>query len=145
MRFMTAPVFVDTNVLIYAHDVDAGSRREIAKQRLQALWSERTGRLSVQVLQEFYVNVTQKIPKPLSRADARETVRSYRPWVVATTDVETVLRASEISELSRLSFWDSLILAAAEQAGATSLLSEDLQHGQVIAGVKVVNPFRPMR
>ncbi len=97
------------------------------------------------MLQEFYVNVTQKIKSPLPRIVAREVVRAYAPWVQSWITPETVARASEISEIWQLSFWDSLIVAAAEQSQAVELLNEDLSHGQVIAGIRVVNPFLPGR
>lgn len=136
---MTDVVFVDTNILIYAHDRDAGEKRERAARALERLWDERTGRLSVQVLQEFYVTVTQKLAT--GRASAREIIRTYTPWVQHPTTPETILRASEIAELSRLSFWDGLIVASAEQAGASHLYTEDLNSGQTIVGVKIVNPL----
>ena len=138
---MTGKTFVDTNVLIYAHDLDAGPRRQRAAERLAELWNTRAGRLSTQVLQEFYVNVTQKIKAPLSRSAAREVVRNYIPWVESPITPATVVRASEIGEIWNISFWDGMILAAAEQDQASQLLSEDMNHGQLIAGVKVVNPF----
>jgi len=138
---MSGTVFVDTNILIYAHDRDAGERRERAARALERLWDERSGRLSVQVLQEFYVTVTQKLATPLARASAREVVRTYASWVQAPTTPETVLRAGEIAELAQVSFWDGLILAAAEQAGATEIYTEDLNTGQTIAGVRIVNPL----
>jgi predicted nucleic acid-binding protein len=137
----TVKVFVDTNILLYAHDKDAAIRQERAAERLRQLWETETGRLSTQVLQEFYVNVTQKIRKPLGLDPAREIVRNYALWVESPITPRTIVRASEISEIWRLSFWDSMIVAAAEQDGAAQLLSEDLQAGQVIAGVHVVNPF----
>lgn len=138
---MTDVVFVDTNILIYAHDRDAGDRRVRAAQVLEQLWDEQTGRLSVQVLQEFYVTVTQKLSTPLARAGAREVVRTYASWARDPTTPDTILRASEIAELAQLSFWDGLIVASAEQAGATQLYTEDLNAGQVIAGVKIFNPL----
>jgi len=138
---MTGKTFVDTNVLIYAHDLDAGPRRQRAAECLTELWNTRDGRLSTQVLQEFYVNVTQKIKVSLSRSAAREVVRNYTPWVESAITPATVVRASEIGEIWQISFWDGMILAAAEQDHASQLLSEDLTHGQVFAGVKIVNPF----
>lgn len=139
---MTAKVFVDSNVLIYAHDVDAGMRHEKSAQRIRGLWASGGGLLSTQVLQEFYVNVTQKIPAPIPRDAAGELVRTYKSWVKSAITPETVIRASEIGETWKISFWDGLILAAAEQDGAPELLTEDLNHGQIIAGVRVVDPFR---
>jgi predicted nucleic acid-binding protein len=138
---MIDKVFVDSNILIYAHDSDAGARRQRAADRLRELWDTQSGRLSTQVLQEFYLNVTQKIRFPLNRSSAREVVRNYTPWVHSLITPDTVIRASEIAEIWHVSFWDSMILAAAEQDQAVQLLSEDLSHGQVIAGVKIVNPF----
>lgn len=138
---MTDVVFVETHILIYAHDRDAGEKRARAAHALEQLWDEQTGRLSVQVLQEFYVTVTQKLSTPLARASAREVVRTYTPWVQQATTPETILRASEIAELTQLSFWDGLIVAAAEQAGATRLYTEDLNAGQSVVGIRIVNPL----
>jgi predicted nucleic acid-binding protein len=133
--------FVDTNILLYAHDSEAGRKGEIASERIKRLWESGDGVLSLQVLQEFYVNVTRKIPRPLTIPQAREILRVYQAWINHHTTIDTVLRATEISELAQISFWDSLIVASAEHAGCGELLSEDLNTGQVIAGVKVVNPF----
>lgn len=138
---MTGIVFVDTNILIYAHDCDAGAKRDLAAQVLERLWDAQTGRLSVQVLREFYVTVTRKLASSLGRAGAREIIRTYAPWIHHATTPATILRASEISELSQLSFWDGLIVASAEQAGAAQLYTEDLSAGQSIVGVKIVNPL----
>ena len=91
---MTGKSFVDTNVLIYAHDVDAKAKHEIAKTVLRELWSSRTGVLSMQVLQEFYVNVTRKLTTTVARSTAREVVSAYGAWVREPTTAETVLRAS---------------------------------------------------
>ncbi len=138
---MSDVVFVDTNILIYAHDVDAGAKRERAVEKLRQLWESDTGRLSVQVLQEFYVNVTQKLATPVSRSTAREVVTTYGAWVREATTAETVVRATNIAEMAQLSFWDALIVASAEQTGAAQLYSEDLNAGQTIAGVAIVNPL----
>jgi predicted nucleic acid-binding protein len=138
---MTAKVFVDSNVLIYAHDSDAGAKQQRAAEGLKKLWDNGQGRLSTQVLQEFYVNATQKIKKPLTRSLAREIIRNYGLWVESAITASTVVRASEIAEAWKISFGDGMILAAAEQDGARELLSEDLNHGQVIAGIRILNPF----
>jgi len=138
---MTVLTFVDTNVLIYAHDAQAGRKGEIAAAELRTLWDSGEGVVSVQVLQEFFVNALRKLHPPVPVAQLREILRVYRVWVRTPTSPATVLRATEIMELAAVSFWDSLIVAAAEESGAGVLLSEDLQHGQVIAGVRVVNPF----
>lgn len=138
---MSDVVFVDTNILVYAHDADAGVKRERAAEKLRGLWESDTGRVSVQVLQEFYVNVTRKLTTRVARSTAREVVNTYGAWVREPTTAQTVLRATDIAELAQISFWDALIVATAEQAGATQLLSEDLNSGQVIAGIQVVNPL----
>lgn len=134
-------VFVDTNILIYAHDADAASKRSRAEAKLRNLWESRTGRLSVQVLQEFYVNVTRKLANPVARSTAREVVGTYGAWVHEPTTPDTVTRAIDIADLAQISFWDALIVASAEQAAATAIYSEDLNAGQSIAGIKIVNPL----
>ena len=132
--------FVDSNVLIYAHDVDAGRKREIAKDLLRDLWVQHTGVLSTQVLHEFYVNVTRKIRKPLPKPAARSVVGTYARWCIepTMTDVDAAFR---IEDEAGIGFWDALIVAAAARSGATRVLSEDLNSGQVIAGVTVHNPL----
>ena len=137
---MNDRTFIDTNVLVYAHDVDAGPKRTIAASILRDLWNAGLGVLSMQVLQEFYVNVTRKIAAPLSKETARQVVHTYAAWCVETTQTE-ISAAFRIEDESRLGFWDSLILAAAAKAGAVRILSEDLNPQQMIAGVRVENPF----
>jgi predicted nucleic acid-binding protein len=137
---MNAKTFVDTNVLIYAHDVDAQIKHERAQRILRELWNQRTGALSPQVLQEFYINVTRKIASPLSKPSARAVVDTYVVWCVDTTPLE-ISAAFRIEDECRIGFWDALIIAAARKAGADRILSEDLNEGQVIAGVRVENPF----
>jgi predicted nucleic acid-binding protein len=135
---MNGKTFVD--VLIYAHDVDAKEKHSVAKKELYELWTNRTGFLSTQVLQEFYVNVTQKLSKPLPRRSARAVVDKYAVWCVDTTPAEIAL-AFRIEDEARIGFWDALICAAALKTGAERILSEDLNPGQKIAGIRVVNPF----
>lgn len=137
---MNARTFVDTNVLIYAHDIDANAKHLAAKSILRELWSERKGALSPQVLQEFYVNVTKKIPHPLSKESARLVVSTYAIWCIETTSVE-VLNAFRIEDESRIGFWAALIVASALKSGANRILSEDLNAGQTIAGMRIENPF----
>jgi len=141
---MSDKTFVDTNVLIYAHDVDATAKHEIAKAVLRELWSERTGVLSMQVLQEFYVNVTKKIASPLSKDLARLVVSSYAIWCMETTPTE-ISAAFRIEDESQIGFWDALIASSAVKSGATRILSEDLNPGQRIAGVIIENPFVGIR
>jgi predicted nucleic acid-binding protein len=140
MSGMNGRTFVDTNVLIYAHDVDAKSKHEIAKNVLRDLWSERTGVLSMQVLQEFYVNVTRKIASPLPKDAARLVVDSYSIWCIETKPAE-ISAAFRIEDESRIGFWDALIVASAAKAGTVRILSEDMNNQQMIAGIRVENPF----
>jgi predicted nucleic acid-binding protein len=137
---MSARIFVDTNILIYAHDVDAGAKHQVAKNVLRELWSQRSGVLSMQVLQEFYVNVTRKIASPLSKDVARLVVNSYSVWCIETTPAE-ITTAFRIEDESRIGFWDALIVASAAKCGALRILSEDLNAKQVVAGVRIENPF----
>jgi len=141
---MNDRTFVDTNVLIYAHDVDAKTKHQAAKSVLRELWSERTGVLSTQVLQEFYVTVTRKIPHPISKDSARMVVNNYSVWCVDTTPAE-ISMAFQIEDASRIGFWDSLIVASALKSGAVRILSEDLNAGQMIAGIRIENPFAKPR
>jgi predicted nucleic acid-binding protein len=138
---MSDKVFVDSNVLIYAHDVDAGPKNRTARTLVTRLWNEGTGLISSQVLQEFYVNVTRKIPSPLPRSTARHILRTYSVWHTELTGPEEILMASELEEEHGLSFWDALIVSAAVKAGASTILSENFNPGQTIAGVLIQNPF----
>jgi predicted nucleic acid-binding protein len=137
---MNGKTFVDTNVLIYAHDVDAGIKHDIAKALLNGLWSERSGVVSPQVLQEFYVNARKKIPRPLSKDSARLIVSNYAIWCIETTWAE-ISNAFRIEDESKIGFWDALIVASALKSGARRILSEDLNAGQTISGIAVENPF----
>jgi predicted nucleic acid-binding protein len=137
---MSDKTFVDTNVLIYAHDVDAKAKHETAAVVLRELWSQRTGVLSMQVLQEFYVNVTRKIATPLPKDAARLVVNSYSIWCTEATPTE-IAAAFRIEDESRIDFWDALIVASAAKAGAARILSEDLNAQQMIAGIRIENPF----
>lgn len=133
--------FVDTNILIYAHDVDAGDRHWRAKRVISELWESGLGILSTQVLNEFYVNITQKIPSPLDPATARSLIEPYLTWQVQTPAPKSVLLASEIQQRHRISYWDALIVHAAVSGGASILYSEDLNPGQLMEGVRIINPL----
>jgi predicted nucleic acid-binding protein len=133
--------FVDTNVLIYAHDRTAGIRHEQAKQLLRELWENRKGCLSVQVLQEFYVNVTQKVPKPLAPEAAAGIIADLSSWQVHQPGVNDVLDAIALQNRFRLSFWDAMIVASAIALGCEILWSEDLKPGQRYATLEVRSPF----
>jgi predicted nucleic acid-binding protein len=134
-------IFVDTNVLVYAYDVEQREKHGIARDLLIHLWETRRGALSTQVLQEFYVTVTRKLARPLDRATARRVVATYQVWPMAIIDPTDILAASEVEERFQLSFWDALILSAARKVNADRLLSEDFQTGRTIDGILVENPF----
>jgi predicted nucleic acid-binding protein len=133
------PVFVDTNILVYAHDKDAGDRYLIAKAQVESLWNRQIlPSISVQVLQEFYVNLVRKKVKA---SDAREAVLNYLEWDVIDNDRALLLEGMRLQQTWRLSFWDALIIAAAKRAKAKELWSEDLNPGQSFEGIVVINPL----
>jgi predicted nucleic acid-binding protein len=133
--------FVDTNVLVYAHDASETIRQPAAQAVLTDLWRTRLGALSTQVLQEFYVVATRRFDPPMPRRQTRDLVEAYSQWRVVQIDVPLILAASQLEERHTLSFWDALIVEAARRAGATRLISEDLQTGRRLAGVLIDNPF----
>jgi len=134
--------FVDTNVLVYAHDSDAGDRHTMAKALLAELWGDRNGSLSTQVLQEFYAVVTRKFKPSMPRTKARAIVAAYGEWCAVATEPQLIVCASRLEEEHTLSFWDALIVQAAIQVGAARLVSEDLQDGRRFGALIIVNPFR---
>ncbi len=141
-RYMTEnKIFVDTNVLVYAYDMSAGEKAEVAREILLELWENGTGVISTQILQEFYVVVTRKIPRPMDSRTARGIIDDLLVWEVVVNDEKAILEAIDISEKHRISFWDSLVVQAASKSGATVLLSEDLHPGKIAKGVTVRNPF----
>ncbi len=138
---MSDRFFVDTNILVYAHDRGAGEKYEKARELVAGLWKHRTGAISTQVLQELYVNVRRKAAAPISIEEARLLIEDYLSWEVVVNDGSSLLRALEVETRYQISFWDALIVQAAEQCGATILYSEDLSHGQEFGTVQVVNPL----
>lgn len=134
-------VFVDTNVLLYVVDDQALDKRDRARAWIAACWTQRCGRLSTQVLNEFYWNARKKFSAAVSRGDARAEIRRYQHWQPWVIDHATVESAWAVESRYGLSYWDALIVAAAQQQGCELLLSEDLQHDQDIDGVRIVNPF----
>ncbi len=133
--------FVDTNVLVYAHDRSETRKQPAAQALIDALWRNRTGVLSTQVLQEFYVVARRKFDPPMPRAAARELVALYGEWPTVQLDVALILAASKLEERHAFSFWDALIVEAARRSGAERLVTEDLQDGRQIGGVRIENPF----
>ena len=133
-------IFIDTNILVYAHDKDAGARHEKARNLIQKLWMNNSPpAISIQVLQELYVNL---IRKQIPAATANEFIEDYLQWNVIENTRTILTRGIDFSIRFHLSFWDSLIVAAAESANADELWSEDLQSGATIAGIRIVNPLK---
>ena len=139
---MTARVFVDSNVLVYTLDSREADKQARAAAWLEHLWSNRRGRLSFQVLQEFYVNVTRKVRPPVEEEEARRVVRSLLAWQPVRVGAGELEAAWSIRDRHALSWWDALIVAAAESSDCRYLLTEDLQHGRDLGGVRIVSPFR---
>ncbi len=133
--------FADTNVIVYAHDETAGAKRERAKTLLEELWIARAGCLSVQVLQEVYVTLTAKVPKSVESSTAAAIVGDLSRWHVHVPGPDDVLGAIALHRRHRIGFWDAMIVWSAQQLGCAFLWSEDLNPGQVYAGVRVRNPF----
>jgi predicted nucleic acid-binding protein len=138
---MSARCFVDTNILVYAHDRSAGVKHQRARGLVERLWSTGEGVLSTQVLQELCINLRRKAQRPLPVDEIRSLLRDYLAWEVVTNTPESVLRALDIETRYKTSFWDALIIDAADSAGATILYSEDLSDGQKFGHVEVVNPL----
>ncbi|MEW5853855.1 MAG: PIN domain-containing protein [Myxococcota bacterium] len=138
---MTARVFVDTNVLAYAQDLRDAVKQQRAHEWVTSLWRQRNGRVSAQVLNELYVTLTQRFRPGMRKEEARDFVRELMTWSPVPVDAVLVERAWSLQDRFSLSFWDALIVAAAHASGCTHLLSEDLQDGQDMEGVVVVNPF----
>lgn len=138
---MTA-VFVDTNVLLYSEDGADARKQGQALAWLGELWQRRCGRVSTQVLNEFYVNATRKLKPAMPGGDARAEVRRYQRWHPWQIDQATVEAAWAVESRFKIGYWDSLIVAAAQQQGCELLLSEDLQHELRFDSVQVLNPFK---
>jgi predicted nucleic acid-binding protein len=135
--------FVDTNILVYAHDDSAGAKRDQARALVEQLWESREGCLSVQVLQEFFVTVTRKIAKPLDTETAKAIVADLSRWHLHVPAADDSLGAIGIHQRTGISFWDAMIVRSAAEMGCTVLYSEDLNAGQEYSGVGVENPFQP--
>ena len=134
-------LFLDTNIIIYAYDVTAKEKHEMAKKIVVDLWNSGLGTISTQVLQEFFVTATRRIPKPLDEKLAKDIISDLMKWDVVINDGKSILDAIEIHLRYHYSFWYSMIVDAAVKSGAVLLLSEDLSDGQKIDGVEIKNPF----
>ena len=135
-------VFIDTNVIVYAYDISAGEKHSKAVEIINGLWDTGSGITSTQVLQEFFVNVTRKITKPLDAVTAKEIVKDFLKWKTVIVDGEIIMDAIDIHSAYKYSFWDSVIIASAVGGGAGTLFSEDLSDKQTIKGIVIRNPFK---
>ena len=133
--------FVDTNVLIYAHDRSAGRKHILARDLIRKLWQSGEGCLSVQVLQEFYVNITRKVARPLTPDAAARLIANLAVWQIHRPGVEDVLDAIRLQDRFQTSFWDAMIFVSAIHLGCHKIWSEDLNTGQVYDTVTVLSPF----
>jgi predicted nucleic acid-binding protein len=138
---MNDKYFVDTNIFVYAHDRAAGAKHKRAAALLEELWDSESGVLSTQVLQELCVILRNKTSHPLSAEELRGLIYDYMSWEIVANTPESILSALEIEVRHRISFWDALIVHAAEYSGAAVLYSEDLSHGHKYGSVRVLNPF----
>lgn len=136
---MTGPFFVDTNVLVYADDARDLTKRGRARELLRQVLGDRNGKLSVQVLQEYFAAAIDKLG--LSATDARSRIEILSHLDVVSLNAEDVLSAIDLHRLHQLSIWDALIVRAALVSGCHTLFSEDLQHGRRFDRLEVVNPF----
>lgn len=136
------PSFVDTNILLYAEDRDAKGKHPLARDLILQLWDDRDGVVSVQVLQEFYVNATRKLKKPLTNPKALEIVEQYLTWTVVENTGALLTSAIRLQTKAQLSFWDAMVVQAAIETGCERLYSEDLNHGQRFGSLVILNPFK---
>jgi predicted nucleic acid-binding protein len=138
---MNDRVFVDTNILVYSRDASESRKQKRALDLLAELWRDRTGRVSIQVLNEYYVTVTRKLVPGMSPDDAWADVEALSAWDPIVLDVALLGRARAVQQRYGTSWWDATIIAAAYRAQCGVILSEDLAHGQAYFGVVVRNPF----
>ena len=134
--------FVDTNVLVYAFDKTRSPKQQIAQQLIQELMEQDDLRLSTQILQELFVTMTRKVAQPCSHQAALRIMDDLAVWPLFVVDYAAIRAAVELSRDAQISFRDALVVVAAERSGADRLYTEDLNTGQAILGVRIVNPFR---
>jgi len=138
---MSDAVFVDTNVLVYLRDPSDAEKQRRSSAWFAALWERGTGRISWQVLQEFYLVMTRKLDPPADPARVREDMDALATWAPITTEQGVVASAWRIEDRYGFSWWDALVVAQALESGASTLLTEDLQHGREVEGLRIVSPF----
>jgi predicted nucleic acid-binding protein len=136
---MNALRFLDTNILIYAYDVDSPSKRTVALRFVEQGWASLgDSAISVQVLQEMHVNLSKR---GIPRSEATRIIRDFASWPVVENTLEILQAAMDEQAQWKISLWDALIIAAARASGASEVITEDLNHGQDYGGVRAINPF----
>jgi predicted nucleic acid-binding protein len=135
-------LFLDTNILVYAFDRSAGQKLTIASQVVENCWQNNNGCLSIQVLQEFYVVVTRKLPTPIPLPAARQLVEDLSLWQLHTPYTSDIIQGIDIHHQYKISFWDAMIIQSAMRMGCDLIVSEDLQHNQTFGSLRIVNPFK---
>jgi predicted nucleic acid-binding protein len=133
--------FVDTNIFIYAYDVSSAEKHRRARELIAELWDLELGCLSIQVLQEFYVNLTMKIPNPLAPQKTAQIIADLGKWRLHQPDLTDIIEAIQIQQQNKLSFWDAMIICSAKNMGCKTIWTEDLNTDQSYAGIKAINPF----
>jgi len=139
---MSDKYFVDTNILVYAHDLTQRAKHDRARALVQKLWENENGVLSIQVLQELCVSLRRKVARPLPVQETRKLIEDYASWEVVVNTPESVMQALDIEARYGISFWDALIVQAAGSCGAEVIYSEDLADGQSYGDVRVLNPLK---
>ncbi|MDT8379194.1 MAG: PIN domain-containing protein [Desulfotignum sp.] len=134
--------FVDTNILVYFRDASEPEKQKISGEWLKTLWENQTGRISIQILNEYYVTVTQKLKPGMKTSNARLDIKNLMAWHPVAVDLTIIKNSWSIQDTYQFSWWDSLIVAAAIKANCSILLSEDFQHGQEIHDLTIINPFQ---
>jgi len=141
MNCMNDKTFIDTNILVYAHDYTSKEKQEISQKIIIELWENNSGVVSTQVLQEFYFVLIQKVRKPLTPAKAKGLIQNYISWDVWVNNEESILQTIDLQQKYKLSFWDSLMVNAAVRSNSKKIITEDLNSGQIIEGVVIESPF----
>lgn len=133
--------FIDTNIIVYAHDISAGNKQKKAMELIVDLWHSKKGCLSMQVLQEFYVTIVNKVKNPKKPDEAALIIKDLSHWILHTPDIDDIFGAIEIQSKYKLSFWDSLIICSARKLKCDVIFSEDLNNEQIYENILVINPF----
>lgn len=139
---MNDKCFVDSNILLYAHDRSTGAKHLLARTLLEKVWHSGLGVISTQILQEVCVNLRRKAGSPLSIEEVRSIVQDYLSWEVVTNTHQSILQALDIEARYKISFWDAMVIQAAENAGCAILYSEDLNDQQRFGSVQIINPLK---